>query len=164
MSEGFDPTEHIGKDLPPMTVVIERGPVSNFATAITDTNPIYHNADKARAAGFDNIPAPPTWGFGMLNWGRFPEVQPEGAKDVSPVMFAIGGLMQTGGMILHGEEEFIYHRPIVVGDKLTSSGKIRDIYAKEGKSTMTFVVTETHWRDEAGDPVLSETMTLIHRA
>jgi hypothetical protein len=29
---------------------------------------------------------------------------------------------------------------------------------------MTFIVTETEWRDADGEPVVTSTMTLIHRA
>jgi acyl dehydratase len=159
-------SEAIGKPLPPKTVVIERGPVSNFAVAVTDANRIYADADAAAEAGFDGIPAPPTFGFAMGNWGAFPEIQPEGAAGANPILEAIGALMASGGLILHGEEEFVYHRPIVVGDRLTSSGSITDVYAKEGSGgkTMTFVVTETLWSDEQGEPVLTEKMTLLHRA
>ena len=47
-------------------ITVERGPVSNFAKALTDDNPIYQNPEAAKAAGFENIPAPPTWGFAMM--------------------------------------------------------------------------------------------------
>jgi acyl dehydratase len=143
---------------------MERGPISNFALAVTDENPIYQDERAANDAGFDAIPAPPTWGFAMSNWGKFPEIQPEGADGTSPIMFAIGSLMKQGGMVLHGEEEFVYHRPIQVGDELTSEGKITDVYTKGGKAKMTFVVTETVWKDQDGEPVLTEKMTLLHRA
>jgi len=66
--------------------------------------------------------------------------------------------------VLHGEQEFVYHRPIVEGDVLTSAGRISDIYEKESKgSIMTFIVMETEWTDEAGAPVVTERFNLIHR-
>jgi acyl dehydratase len=159
-------TTAVGKPLPPETVMIERGPLSNFAKAVTDDNPIYQDIGAAQGNGFDNIPAPPTYGFAMANWGKFPELQPEGVDSTSPIMQAIGSLMAKGGLILHGEQEFIYHRPVVAGDVLSSTGKISDIYEKEGSGgkTMTFVVTETVWSDESGEPVLTTRMSLIHRA
>ena len=48
-------------------------------------------------------------------------------------MTAVGPLMAKGGLILHGEQEFIYHRPVLVGDVLVSEGKITDAYQKESK-------------------------------
>ena len=35
-----------------------------------------------------------------------------------------GPLMAKGGLILHGEQEFVYHRPVLVGDVLVGEGKI----------------------------------------
>ena len=151
-------------------VVIERGPVSNFAKAVTDSSPVYQDVTAAKAAGFDNIPAPPTWAFAMNNWGVFPEDQPEDnpAKPggTSPVMQIMGGLMAKGGMILHGEQEFTYHRPLSVGDVLVGEGTVVDLYEKEAKGkTMTFLVTENAFKDEkTGEPVVSTRMNLIHRS
>ena len=155
----------IGKPLPPQTVVIERGPVSNFATAIKDENPIYRDPAAATEAGLGAIPAPPTYAFAMQHFGAFPELQPEGAGTRNPIMEAIGALMNKGGLVLHGEQEFIYHRPIQVGDVLTSRGEIKDLYEKQGSSgTMTFVVTETDWLDRDEQPVVTSIMTLLHRS
>jgi len=160
-----DAPELIGKPTPPQAVVIERGPVSYFAKAVTDNSPIHQHPDAAAEAGFDAIPAPPTYAFAFQHMGAYPEIQPEGSSDVNPVMHAIGALMKEGGLVLHGEQEFVYHRPVLVGDKLTSQGTIKDIYSKEGSSgTMTFVVTETDWLDESGEKVVTAIMTLIHRA
>ena len=55
-------------------------------------------------------------------------------------MTAMGPLMAKGGLILHGEQEFLYHRPVQVGDVLVGEGKITDAYQKESKGrTMTFI-------------------------
>ena len=148
-------------------ITVERGPVSNFAKAVTDDNPIYQSPAAAKNAGFDNIPAPPTWGFAMAHWGAFADEQPEDpTKGRNPVMEVIGGLMQKGGLVLHGEQEFEYHRPVVVGDVLVSEGRITDVYEKESKGkTMTFLVSETRYTDErTGEPVLTSRMNLIHRS
>lgn len=155
----------IGAPVPPTRVVVERGPVAAFATAVKDDDPVYRDPRAAEAAGFDAIPVPPTFSFALPFWGAFPELQPDGADRPNPMMQAIGELMSDGGLILHGGQEFTYHRPLVVGDVLTAHGAVKDIYAKEGSggSAMTFVVTETEWRDDAGEPVVTSTMTLIHR-
>lgn len=158
--------DYEGASLPPRTVVVERGPVSIFATAVTDDNAVYQDRRAAREAGFEAIPAPPTWPMAMDHWGSFPETQPEGATADDPTWQIIGELMEDGGLILHGEEEFVYHRPIEVGDVLTSSGRIADVYTKESSTgtTMTFVVSETDWHDESGEPVVTEIRTVLHRA
>lgn len=159
-------TDAIGKPIPPQTVVLERGPVSNFAKAVTDHNPVYSDPRVAGAAGFTAIPAPPTFPFAWHHWGAFTDLQPEGAGGPHPMVEAMGELLANGGLILHGEQEFIYHRQPVVGDVLTAHGSVKDIYEKtsSGGKTMTFIVTETSWQDESGDPVVTQTMTLLHRA
>ena len=159
-------TDVIGKPVPPQTVALERGPVANFATAIKDSNPVYTDPEAAAAAGFDNIPLPPTYPFAMHHWGAFAELQPEGAGGSHPMVEAIGALMAGGGLILHGEQEFLYHRQPLVGDVLTASGSVKDVYEKtsSGGKTMTFVITETVWSDAAGNPVVTSTMTMLHLA
>jgi len=145
-------------------VVVERSAVSAFATAIGDRNPVFHDATAAQEAGFDAIPAPPTFPFVMHTFGAFPELQPS-TDDASPVTAAIGALMSGGGMILHGEQEFVSHRPVQVGDRLVGTGEIEDVYSKEsGERVMTFVVARTDWVEETtGDAVCTSRMTIIHR-
>lgn len=159
--------EFVGRPTGRSVITVERGPVSAFARALKDGDPIHHRPDVAREHGFDHIPAPPTWGFAMGLFGAFPEEQPEDAPSpgASPLMEIIGTLMREGGMVLHGEQEFEYHQPLVVGMKLSHEGKVADVYEKESKGrTMTFVVTENEYRDEAGDLVLTARMNLIHRS
>jgi acyl dehydratase len=156
----------IGQPTGKAKVVVERGPVSHFAAAVGSTSPIYRNPEAAQAAGFDAIPAPPTWPFAMEFSGKFEEIQPSDAPTGNPLMTAVGPLMAKGGLILHGEQEFIYHRPVVVGDVLVSEGKITDAYQKDSKGkTMTFIVSETNWSDAAtGEPVVTARFNLIHRS
>lgn len=157
----------IGKPTAKGTIVIERAPVSNFARAVTDSNPIYQDEAAAKAAGFAGIPIPPTFPFAMGFWGKFPEQQPDDAPAPgdNPLGEVIGALMKEGGMILHGEQEFEYHRPVVVGEVLTEEGKVTDLYSKESKGrTMTFLVTETEYRGEDGEVAITARFNLIHRS
>ena len=159
-------TSIIGRETARARVRVERAPLANFAKAVKDDNAVYSDVNAAQAAGFDAVPAPPTFGFALEFWGRYPDLQ-QGLAPVegNPMMEVIGKLMQNGGLILHGEQEFEYHRPIVAGDVLRSEGKVIDAYEKESKGkTMTFVVTETVWSDDrTGEPVLTARFNLIHR-
>ncbi len=156
----------IGQPTGKAKVMVERGPVTHFADAVLSTSPIYRNPNAAKAAGFDAIPAPLTWPFAMEFAGKWEEIQPADAPTGSPLMAAMGPLMAKGGLILHGEQEFIYHRPVQVGDVLVSEGKITDAYQKESKGkTMTFIVSETNWSDDkTGEPVVTARFNLIHRS
>lgn len=159
---------YIGRSLGKKKLVIERGPVSAFAKSVKDESPVYQNVEAARRAGFADIPAPPTYGFSAIGfWGTFPELQPKNTPPPgNPIAEVFGPLSAKGGIVLHGEEEFIYHRPIVVGDVLLGEGRVVDLYEKESKGrTMTFMVTENVYRDEkTGEPVLTTRFNLIHRS
>jgi acyl-coenzyme A thioesterase PaaI-like protein len=101
----------------------------------------------------------------MGNFGVYPELQPAEAPSGNPMAEVLGPLMANGGIILHGEQEFNYHRPVVAGDVLVGEGKVVDAYQKESKGrTMTFVVVETAWSDRTtGEPVCTSRMNIIHR-
>lgn len=155
--------ELIGTRTQVSTVVIERGPVRFFADSVFDESPESHDPAAAEAAGFDGIVAPPTFPISIESWGRFPELQ-DGIEHPG-MMAALAPLIANGGLILHGEQSFHYHRPVLVGDVLVGEGTIVDAYAKESKGkTMTFVVTETIWKDRAtGEPVVTSRFNIIHR-
>lgn len=159
--------EVVGRSTGKAALVTERGPVTRFAEAVTESSPIYRGRDAARAAGFDDIPVPPTWFFSAAgHWGAFPDQQPPDAEpERNPTMEIIGSLMAKGGMVLHGEEEFTYHKPVVVGQTIRSEGEVVDLYEKaSGDRTMTFLVTETKYFDESGDLAVTARMNLIHRS
>lgn len=156
----------IGQRTSKATVVVERGPVTFFADAVLEKSPVYRDPAAAEAAGLPGIPAPPTFPLVMENWGKFPEIQPDDAPSGGGVTMAMAKLMSGGGLILHGEQEFTYHRPVVVGDVLVGEGTVVDAYRKESKGrTMTFIVTETNWVDEkTGEPVVTSRFNVLHRA
>lgn len=156
----------IGKPTGTKVVTVERGQLALFADAVLDRSPIYRDARAAAEAGLPGIPAPPTYPFVMENFGAYPELQPSDAPAGNPMAEVLGPLMANGGLILHGEQEFTYHRPVLAGDVLVGEGRVADAYRKESKGrTMTFVVMETAWRDQAsGEPVCTSRMNIIHRA
>jgi acyl dehydratase len=156
----------VGRPVGAATIHVERGPVTNFARAVTDNNPVYRDAGAAAEAGFDAIPAPPTWTFAAQAFGLFPEDQPEDPTGgSSPMAEIMGQLMANGGLILHGEQEFTYHQPVVVGQTLHHYGEVVDLYTKEsGDRVMTFLVIENRFTDDDGEPVVTETFNLIHRS
>ena len=137
-----------GSELGSTKVRVESGPVRVFAKAVTDASTQYAAEDAV---------VPPTFPFSWSYWGTI-----EGSTKGLP----IDKLRGAGRMILHGEQEFVYHRQPVVGDVLTSNGSVKDVYEKTSSSgkTMTFIITETQWRDAQDRLVATSTMTLLHRA
>jgi hypothetical protein len=140
-------TELKGSDLGTQTVRVEWGPVGTFATAVTDQSKQYRAADAV---------VPPTFPF---SWGYW------GTVDGKAPGLPIEELRGPGRMILHGEQEFVYHAHPRVGAVLEGTSRIADVYEKATSSAlMEFYVMETSWRDEAsGDPVVDARFTLIVR-
>lgn len=159
--------DYIGKPTAHAMITVERSPVSAFAASVLDDKALYSDADAARSFGFDNIPVPPTFLFSAAeSWCKHPEEQPpDPTGGDNPMAAVMGGLMANGGLILHGEQAFEYHRPVVVGEKLEHKGVVKDIYEKPtGERTMTFLVIENTFSDTNGDPVVTSTMNVIHRS
>ena len=155
----------IGTPTGTTVVTVERGQLALFADAVKDEDPVYRDPRAAADAGLPGIPAPPTYPFVMGNFGVYPELQTDDAPSGNPMGAVLGPLMAKGGLILHGEQEFTYHRPVFAGDVLEGKGLVVDAYQKESKGkTMTFVVVETAWTDTvSGDPVCTSRMNIIHR-
>ncbi len=74
-------------------------------------------------------------------------------------------LLEDGGLILHGEQSFHFHRPVVVGDVLHGVGSIVNVYQKESNGrTMSFIVEEQAWSDTTnGEPVVEVRFNVIYR-
>lgn len=133
---------------------IESGKVSEFASAIQDDNPIFHSKEAAIENGYENIPAPLTF----TRTSYFPRYRPEGID--GDFGFDLGLNYDN---VLHGEQEYEYERPVVVGDTLTGTTTLVDVYQKEGAhaGTMTFCIYETEYRDEDGELVVTERISRI---
>ena len=127
-------------------VRIERGPVRVFAQALMDGDAAYDG---------DGAPVPPTFPFVMPFWGS------EGSGGAAGL--PIEKLRGPGRAILHGEQEFVYTRMPRIGDVLEGTTTITDVYEKERSNggKMEFYVSETDWRDAAGEPVVKTVFTMI---
>ena len=126
----------IGHDIGRSVLPIERGRLKFFAKAIGETDPVYTDEAAARDAGYADLPAPPTFLFA--------------AELDSGAMF---GLLDRLGVphekVLHGEESFEYLGPVVAGDTVTVSSRIKDIYDKKG-GALEFLETESQAVNQHG--------------
>ena len=109
----------VGHETQPETATITADDVRQFADAIADGSPIYRDEDAARAAGFTTIPAPPTF----VTRFRVP--------------FAEAGLDTEHSQVLHGEQEYLYERPVGVGDTLMVRHRIASIRQSRGMALMS---------------------------
>ena len=161
-------TSVIGTQTGAWRVVLDRTVLANFAKAVGDSSPVYRRAEAVSAAALDAVPAPPTFTFAAPYWGAYrADEQPDDptAGSGNPMHKIMGDLFAQGALVLHGEQEFVYHRTPVAGDVLDGVQSITDIYEKETDSArMTFVVMETVWSDASTTkPVVTERFNLIAR-
>lgn len=116
-SKGIDPGV-VGKEYPSYTFEVEKGRIRAFADAIGDDNSLYQGDDPI---------APPTFATCFRD-GEFTILQ---------------DLNVDLRKLLHGEQEYEYHRPIKPGDVLTCTPRIASLKSKETKKgTMDFLTTE----------------------
>jgi acyl dehydratase len=127
---------------------VSRVKIAEFADAIGDPSPLYRDREAARAAGYPDVIAPPT----------FPIVI---AVAASARVIADPGLGLNYAMVVHGEERFEYSRQIVAGDVLTAEATITGI-RDAGRNTL--LTTKTEIRTAAGgEHVCTATSTLAER-
>ena len=161
-------TSVIGKPTGAWRVVLDRAVLANFAKAVGDVSPVYQREEAANAAGLSGVPAPPTFTFAAPFWSAFraddQPPDPTGGAG-NPMHSIMGELFAKGALVLHGEQEFTFHRTPVAGDVLDGLQTITDIYEKEtDRARMTFVVMETVWSDAAtSQPVVTERFNLCAR-
>ena len=136
----------IGHALPASVLPIERSRLQFFAKAIGETDPIYTDADAARAAGYPDLPAPPTFLFAAeLDSGASNQL--------------LIDLQIPLAKLLHGEQGFSYHQPACVGDVVTVRSTIDDIYDKKN-GALEFVVKTSRATNQR-DELVAELRTVI---
>ncbi|MBC3843821.1 MaoC family dehydratase [Streptacidiphilus sp. 4-A2] len=144
----LDPS-FIGRTYPPTAPYeVGREKIREFAEAVGDTNPVYTDAEAAKALGHPDVIAPPTFPF-LITYRAAGQVvnDPELGLDFSRVV--------------HGDQRFSYTRPVRAGDRLTVTCSIESIKTLAGNDVLT-VRGEVH--DESGEPVVTAQMMLVARA
>ena len=140
--------QFIGKSLPAFRTVAEAGRLRFFAKAIGETNPVYFDESAARDAGHPNLPLPPTFLFSL----EFEQPDTSWRDEVGIEL----------PRILHGEQQFTYHRLAYAGDVLQFESRIADIYDKKG-GALEFVVRETRVTNQKGEHVADLRSVIVQR-
>lgn len=160
-------TSVIGTPTGAWRVVLDRAVLANFARSVGDPSPVYSRGDAATAVGLAAVPAPPTFTFAAPYWSAFrADDQPaDPTEGRNPMHVIMGDLFAKGALVLHGEQEFTFHRTPVAGDVLDGLQTITDLYEKETDTArMTFIVMGTVWSDVGtSEPVVTERFNLIAR-
>ena len=114
--------ELIGKRSNKVKNQVERGMVKKFAEAIGDPNPIFIDEDIGKQSVYGQNIAPPT----------FPRVFDYGE---------LTGLELPKKGLIHGEQNYHYSRPLLIGETVYCYTELSNYYEKKG---MLFVVMKGH--------------------
>lgn len=136
----------IGTKLDRYEFDVERGKIREFCQAIGETNPIYFDVEAAKKAGYEDVPAPPTYATVIQFWG-YPKIWQD---------------MENMGVdtsrILHLKEKYTYLKPIYPG-RVSSQGECINVTV--GKmDTMTFKTTV---KNAKGEAIVEQEMSIFIR-
>jgi len=127
--------------------LVGREKVREFARATRASAAVHHDVEAARAAGFADVVAPPTFPI-VVAEATLQQLlaEPDAGIDFSRVV--------------HGDQRFTYSRPVVAGDELTATLRVTGIKTLGGNAMVT---SETDMVDSGGQHVVTSVSTLVVR-
>jgi acyl dehydratase len=139
--------ENVGKTWTGFTYEVGLEKIREYANAVGAGEPVHHDREAARDAGFRDVVAPP----------MFAVVYSAGA--MGPAIFDPDVGMDFARM-LHGSQEFAWGEPVCAGDAIATDVEWKDLSEKDGKQ---FFVFESVSRNQDGAEVARGTWTNIVR-
>ena len=136
-----------GKQYQSVEFLVDRDQVTRFDDAIGEDNPVFRDPEAARVAGFDGQLAPPTFVTTM-------QLQTSGQAVLDQEL----GLDYS--RVVHGEQEYEYVRPVMVGETLTATPRIADIFSRGPNE---YLLIESEIKDARGSTVVVARTTLLSR-
>lgn len=137
-----------GRTYPPAApYAVGREKIREFAVAVKATHPVHLDLDAARAAGYTDVVAPVTFAVVIAQRAEAAYItDPEAGIDFARVV--------------HAEERFTHHRPIVAGDEITAAVTVDRARAV---GTGGMVTTRTELTAADGEAVATVLSTLLVR-
>lgn len=132
---------------PAETYRVSAAKIAEMAAATGAQHPAHTDPDAARALGYDDVVAPPTFAVVVAQRAERSYIaDPESGIDFSRVV--------------HADQRFTHHRPIVAGDRLRTTVHVDSITERAG---IAMVTTRAEIADEDGAPVATVRSTLAVR-
>jgi acyl dehydratase len=121
----------VGKQYPPAAYEVCSEKIREYANAIGAENPVHHEREAARAAGFRDVVAPPMFCVVYSARALGPAiVDPEVGINLA--------------MMVHGGQEFVWGEPVCAGDEITTSARVAEISERKGKGFYVFESVSTN--------------------
>ncbi|HEY8764013.1 MAG TPA: MaoC family dehydratase N-terminal domain-containing protein [Solirubrobacteraceae bacterium] len=140
-------TSAIGKTYEPASYAVGREKIREYAAAVGETNPLHHDVEAARAAGYADVVAPPM--FAVVYASR----------SLAPALFDPEVGMNFARMV-HGGQDFRWGPVVVAGDEISTTATVSDISERGG---MEFFIFESVSENQRGEVVCTGTWTNIVR-
>ena len=117
------------------TYLVGREKIREYASAVGETDPRFHDVEAAQAAGFGDLVAPPMFAC-VYSWRALgPAVlDPEVGIDFA--------------RLVHGGQDFTWHAPVVAGDEITTEAEFTGREKKGELNVFTFTTRSVNQRDE----------------
>lgn len=144
-----------GTRLRPVVIPIERGRIRFFARVLGETDPIHFDVGEARAMGYPDLVAPPSF-FMSIEAAANEERARLGQ---TPVLKLINCDYRY---LLHGDEHYEYFGLMFAGDEVSLTTTIVGFYEKKG-GIMEFVTIESSLSHPVRGLLIRERRTLLHR-
>lgn len=140
-------TDAVGKQWTGEPFRVEADRIQRYASAIGEQNPVHHDAEAAKAAGFRDLVAPP----------MFCAVY--SAPAMAPAILDPEVEMNFATMV-HGGQEFTWGEPVCAGDEITTAVTCKSISERIGNG---FYVFESASTNQDGAETVRATWTNIVR-
>ena len=124
-------TEAVGRQWPPASFEDEAARIDQYASAVGEDNPVYHDAEAAKAAGFRDLVAPPMFCVVYSSPAMGPAIIDPDVGINLPAM-------------VHGGQEFDWGEPVCAGDVITTQPRLSDVYEKDGRGFYVFQSESTN--------------------
>jgi acyl dehydratase len=136
---------------------VEAGAIRVWAQAIGDDNPVYFSESAAAAAGLAAIPAPPTFLQAAEHFSPASPVRPIRGRPWHGSGAGPGLPADAAQGMLHAEQHFEFHRPVLAGDVLSAATVPGTSWVKAGRrgGELRFEDQITEYRDAAGELVVT---------
>jgi hypothetical protein len=161
MASSFELTDEmraaIGRESYPWPYEVTTTSVRAFARGVGYTDPVYYDVSAARAAGYRNLPAPPTYiGTPVFIPGRSHDIF-SGPTEGQP---SVGHGLKN---VLDGGTETEYFEQICAGDTLTAVTRIIDLKVRESPKLgkMLILTSETTFTNQERKRVAAQRSQVI---
>ncbi len=141
-----------------IAVPVEATHIMMFARSIGDENPVYHDAEKAKATEVGGLIAPPTFLTSVAQFdpdgARPRQGQPWFGSGKTPS--GVEGKAASAGR-LNAEQHFEYVRPVRPGETLTAETRPGTTWERESKRAGKLLFSDriTEFRDAEGALVVT---------